>query len=257
MPPCPPSRIALALLLWMATLGSAHASDRVPLTGTSPRTPVGPPSVISVNGSIVSIDTALVQCSLQATFSDLEGGEAPGTNYDDVLSSGGLFFSERFVGQSVSSAGDFDVILGVPSNPLQPQAGEAGQNLDVFDYAGNMLTGLGPLGFPEGDAIGEGAMAIRFPADQSKVKLTIVGGNGGTATLKFYRSDGSLIDELVVSNLTDLGYAFGTSDDSRAIEGILIENADPSGIGLGGVCYDDPPVSTHQQTWGTLKRRYR
>ena len=210
-----------------------------------------------VSGQIIPIDTTAVICPMQVTFSDVEGGETPGTNYDGVLYSTGLRFSERFAGQSVSSGGDFDVISGLPSKPLAPQVGEAGQNLDVFNYGGNVLTGLGPIGFPDIDAIGEGSIAIYFPAAQSKAKLSLVGGNGGSATLSFYRSDGSLIDEVVVSNLADLSYAFGTVDDSYIISGVLIQNNDTSGIGVQNICYDGAVTSARPVSWGNLKRRYR
>jgi hypothetical protein len=211
----------------------------------------------STSGDIVPIDPAQVTCYKLATFSDLDGGEPPGTNYDGVLSSGGLLFSERFAGQTVSSSDVFDVISGLPSNPIQPLAGEPGQNLDVFDYAGNVLTGLGPIGFPDIDAIGEGAIAIYFTAAQARVKFSLVGGNGGSATLRFYRRDGSLIDEVVVSDLADLPYAFATLDESYTIAGILIQNTDASGIGIGDICYDDAPVGVRPVTWGSLKQRYR
>jgi len=213
--------------------------------------------VVSGEGLIVPMDTTKVPCPVTVTFSDVDGGEAPGTNYDGVLSSGGLSFSERFAGQSVSSSGDFDVITGLPTNPLEPEAGEAGQNLDVFDYEGNVLTGLGALGYPDGDAIGEGSIAIWFSAAQSMVKLGLVGGNGGSATLRFYRRDGSLIDQVVISDLADLTYAFGTHDGSYTIAGILIQSDDVNGMGVDNICYDAVPVSARPVTWGNLKRRYR
>lgn len=261
MPPAPAFRqtwVALGLLACMSGSAPAHAADRVPLAGTSPASLNRHSSVASLlTGDIVSIDTTLVTCSAVATFSDVDGGGTPGTNYDGDFSSGGLLFSERFDGQSLSASADFDVVSGVPSNPLQPLAGEAGQNLDVFDFAGNALTGLGPIGFPDIDAIGEGSIAIYFSAAQSKVKFLLLGGNGGTATLSFYRRDGSLIDELVVSDLADLAYAFGTADDSYSIAGILIQNTDASGIGIDDICYDQAPVGVRPLTWGSLKRRYR
>jgi hypothetical protein len=242
----------------MSTVVSARASDRVPLVGTGLSAGLNGPSVVSGGiGQIVPIDTALVTCSMLVTFSDVDGGETPGTNYDSALSSGGLTFSERFAGQSVSFNGDFDVISGLPSNPLQTQVGEAGQNLDVFDYAGNALAGLGPIGYPDIDAIGEGSIAILFPVVQSQVRLTLVGGNGGSATLRFYRRDGSLIDEVVVSALGDLSYGFGTFDNSNIIAGILIQNSDESGIGVDNICYDAAPTSVRPVTWGILKQRYR
>jgi hypothetical protein len=130
---------------------------------------------------IVPIDTLLVPCINLVTFDDVGGGPTPGTNYDGVLTSEGVEFAERFAGQEASSSDDFDTVSGLPSNPLQLAVGAPGQNLDVFDYAGNVLAGLGPIGYSDIDAIGEGSIAIRFPVVQSMVKLSLVGGNGGSA----------------------------------------------------------------------------
>ena len=242
----------------MSSAISAHAGDRVPLVGTHPPTTANRPSVVSgQTGLIVPVDPEQVPCPQVATFSAVEGGPNPGTNYDGVLNVGDLFFAERFAGQSLSSSGDFDVISGSPSMPLQVEVGEPGQNLDVFDYVGNVLAGLGPLGYKDIDAIGEGSIAIYFPEAQAKVKLSLVGGNGGSATLGFYRRDGSLIDEVVVSNLGDLSYGFGTLDDSHTIAGILIQNTDASGIGVNDICYEAMPTSALRVTWGSLKRLFR
>jgi hypothetical protein len=145
----------------------------------------------------------------------------------------------------------------LPSNPLQSQVGAAGQNLDVFDYAGNVLAGLGPIGYPDIDAIGEGSIAILFPMPQAQVKLSLVGGNGGSATLSFYRGDGSLIDEVMVSDLGDMAYGFGTFDGSPVIAGILIQNSDASGLGVNNICYGGETLSARSATWGRLKQLYR
>jgi hypothetical protein len=250
--------IALAVLSCSSAGGSAHAADRVPLVGNGVPDPFHRASVVSsAIGDIVPIDTALVSCATVVTFSDVNGGASPGTDYDGVLDSGGLLFSERFAGQSLASSSPFDVVTGTPSDPLQSLAGEPGQNLDVFDFAGNALAGLGPIGFPDIDAIGEGSIAIYFSAAQSRVRFSLVGGNGGSATLRFYRRNGSLIDEVVVSGLADLAYAFGTRDDGYDIAGVLIQNDDASGMGIDDICYDGAPVSTRTVSWGSLKQRYR
>jgi len=250
--------VAPAMLSSMISAIPAHAGDRVPLVGTGPQAPASRPSVMSgQTGQIVPIDPEQVPCKHATSFSKIDGGPTPGTNYDDVLNVGALYFAERFAGQSASPSGDFDAISGSPTKPLQLQAGEPGQNLDVFDYSGNVLAGLGHLGYKDIDAIGEGSIAIYFPDAQSKVKLSLVGGNGGDATLTFYREDGSLIDEVVVSNLGDLSYGFGTLDESHSIAGILIQNTDESGIGVTEICYDTFVTSADRITWGSLKRLFR
>jgi len=251
------SSIVLALLAGVCNAVPAQAGDRTPLVGTGSGTVDKPVVITGESGQIVALDTLNVPCPQTITFSELSGGDPPGTNYDGIVMSGDLLFSEHFLGQTAAPAGVYDVVLGAPTNPLTPEVGATLQNLDIFDYAGNVLTGLGPLGYPDGDAIGEGSIAIYYPALQSKVKLSIVGGNGGAATISFYRRDGSLIDVVVVSGLTDISYGFGTSDDSHIISGILIQNADESGIGITNICYDGLKTPTRPLTWGSLKQLYR
>lgn len=234
----------------------ALAADRTPLVGAGPPTS-GVARVHGEIGLIVPISPDAVPCTQSVTFSELAGGPAPGTNYDGVVASGGMLFAERFAGQTSGSIGDFDLISGAPTNPLLPQVGAAGQNLDIFDYAGNVLTGLGAIGFPDIDAIGEGSIAMEFPVPQSRVKLDLVGGNGGAATLTFYRADGTFLDVVTVSGLADLSYGFATIDDSPAIAGILVQNTDASGIGVDNICYGNGPVGTRAVTWGNLKELYR
>ncbi|MFI5371616.1 MAG: hypothetical protein ACHQ52_08665 [Candidatus Eisenbacteria bacterium] len=214
-------------------------------------------SVAPVDGTIVPIDPGLVPCTEIATFSDVLGGDTPGTNYDGFVYSGGLQFAERFVGQTLGYAGDFDAVSGTPVDPLALQVGSPGQNLDVFAYTTNVLAGLGHLGYPDLDAIGEGSIAVYFPAPQSRVSFMLVGGNGGSATLSFYRGDGSLIDDVVVSGLADLEYGFATADATPSIAGILIQNTDPSGIGVVNICHDGGIVSSRSVTWGKIKTLYR
>jgi hypothetical protein len=249
--------LAAIAALTFAFSGAAHA-DRVPLIGSGASVPGGiPSSVVPAAGTIVAVDPDSVPCLQIATFDDVLGGPTPGTNYDGLIFSGGLQFAERFMGQTVGYSGDFDVVSGIPNNPLTLQVGAPGQNLDVFAYITNVLTGLGPLGYPDIDAIGEGSMAMYFPYSQSRVSFDLVGGNGGSATLGFYRMDGSLIDNVVVSGLADLSYGFATSDGSRIISGILIQTTDPSGIGVVNICHDGGATKSRAVTWGNIKTIYR
>jgi len=250
--------LASAVALFLVISGPARASDRLPLLGPGVRTPGGGPTSINpAVGAIRAVDPDSVPCTQIATFNDVVGGESPGTNYDGLVFSGGMQFAERFMGQTIGAAGDFDVVLGLPTNPLILQVGAPGQNLDVFAYTTNVLAGLGPIGYPDLDAIGEGSIAMYFPSPQSSVSFELVGGNGGSATLSFYRSDGSLIDNVVVSGLADLGYGFGTSDATPSISGILIQNTDASGIGVVNICHGGNIVSSRPLTWGNIKRQYR
>jgi hypothetical protein len=153
--------VALPALVF-ALPGTAHADHR-PLTGPGDPTPIlGHAIVTSVEGAIIAVDPATVPCTQIATFEDVLGGDPPGTNFDGLLESGGLLFAERFEGQSLSYSGLFDVVSGVIEGPLALQQGLPGQNLDVFLFNSNVLAGLGHLGYPDIDAIGEGSMAILF-----------------------------------------------------------------------------------------------
>lgn len=246
-----------AAALAIALSSVAAAGDRVPLIGTG-SSPANAHTTITPAGALIlPRDPSLIPCMQPVSFTDLEGGPAPGTNFDGVVVSGGMLFAERFAGQSLGSSGDFDLVSGAPSNPLTPQAGAPGQNLDVFDYAGNVLAGLGPIGYPDIDAIGEGSIAMVFPLPQSQVKFDLVGGNGGSATLSFYRANGTLIDDVTVSGLADLTYGFATADATASIAGILVQNTDASGIGVVKICYDAGIVSARAATWGRLKQLYR
>ena len=236
--------------------GTARA-DRLPLIGHAAPAPIREARVTVLNHLIVPVDPDSVPCTQFASFDDLSGGDNPGTNYDGIVQNGGLRFAERFVGQSLSYNGDFDVVTGNPTSPLTLQVGAPGQNLDVFAYITNVLSGLGNLGFPDLDAIGEGAIAMYFSTPQSRVSFQIVGGNGGVATLGFYRPDGSLMDDVVVAGLADLRYGFATPDGQRSIAGILIQSTDPSGIGVDSVCCEGELTGSRVTTWSRIKILYR
>lgn len=173
------------------------------------------------------------------TFDDIAGGAAPGTNYNGIVVSGGASFAERFAGQTNSPSGDFDVLSGAPTGPLTLVTGTSGQNLVVLLNEGTqVLAGLGPLGFPDFDAIGEGAFAILFTTDQSEFGFQLVGGDGGAATLGFFARDGLLIDQIVLGGLANTFYGFTREGGLKDIAGISIFNADPGGIAIDNIKHD-------------------
>jgi len=179
------------------------------------------------------------------TFDDVAGGAAPGTNYDGILASGGEHFAERFVGQTLSANGDFDVLSGSPTGTLALQVGSPNHNVNVFVNAGtNVLTGLGTPGFPSFSAIGEGAFTTLFTNDQSQFGFQLVGGDGGSATINFYRRDSSLIQSIVVSGLANAFYGFSRDLGVQDIAGISIFNNDPGGIGFDNLKFDVPSTAT-------------
>lgn len=175
------------------------------------------------------------------TFDDIAGGASPGTNYDGILVSGGASFAERFAGQTNTPSGNSDVLSGAPSGPLSLVAGAANQNLNVFiNVASQVLTGLGPLGFPNLGAIGEGAFAVLFTTDQSEFGFQLVGGDGGSATIDFFKRDGSLIERVVVGGLANAFYGFARDGGLQDIAGISIFNNDGGGIGFDNLKHDVP-----------------
>jgi hypothetical protein len=172
-------------------------------------------------------------------FDDITGGPAPGQSYDTVFASRGVGLGEHFVGQTVTSAGDFDQLGGAPTGPLTLVAGAAGHNLNVFTYNGsNALDGLGTAGFPDFSAIGEGAFALTFSSDQSEFGFQLVGGNGGQAFIDFFRADGSLISSVTVSGLAEAYYGFSREGGIKDIRGISIWNNDEAGIGFDNLKHD-------------------
>jgi hypothetical protein len=148
------------------------------------------------------------------TFDELvPGGPFPGTPYDNIIDYGGVQFGERFSGQTRTSGGPssiFDVLSGSPTNPLTLVAGNPGQNLAVagppsLGAQNQFLYSLGPVGFfgplgpigvPQGDALGTGSIAVLFDVDQSQLGITLIGFPNPSITADFFHRDASLISQL-------------------------------------------------------------
>jgi len=203
------------------------------------------PSTVST-GLIQQIDPSTFIGKGLITFHDVAGGSAPGTNYDSILTSGAARFAERFVGQTLSTlsiplSGDFDVLSDSASNPLTLQVGAPNQNLDVFTdiFGDNILAGLGPVGFPNFDGIGEGSVALLFSSDKSEVGFDVLGiYGGGSITIDFFRRDGSLIDMISLPTVAGTGVvtlAFQRVPTVNDIAGFSIHNTDPEGLGYDNI----------------------
>ena len=201
-------------------------------------TPIPSESGFGVN----QVDPATLTCTALIDFEDVAGDDPPGTNYDGVLVSGLGSFAESFAGMTVSQVGDFDVLSGAPTSPLTLQVGSPYENVVVLLYLGdNVFAGLGPVGFPAGDSIGEGSFAALFNSAQFELGFTIVGANDGSATVNFFAADGSLIDTIVLGLSPGFqSFAFRRAGNVRDIAGISIHNDDFSGIGYDNfiVCDD-------------------
>ena len=231
--------------------------DKQTPTEVQPRheSPLGPemaPGSIPGTSSLPVVQTApafsqVSYGSLTGTgstnFNDVAGGSAPGTNYDGILESGGTDFAERFVGQTLSFSGNFDVLSGNPTGPLTLQVGAPNKNINVFTFPGsNVLTGLGPTGYPDFNSIGEGSFALLFDFDQSEVGIRIVGGNSGTATINFFKRDATLIQTIVVNTPGNTLHGFKRAGGTNDIAGFSVHNNDPGGIAYDDLKYDVPGV---------------
>lgn len=178
-------------------------------------------------------------------FESITGGPPPGTNYDNVLNFGGVLIGERFAGQTLSISGNSDVLSGSPTGPLSLVAGAANQNLTITTsplegVLTNAVAGLGQLGFPDFQAVGEGAVAILFDNDQSQFGFQSLGGNLGTANFDFFRRDGALIETLTPANLGSNSFGFEREGGINDIAGISIWNTDLGGLGFDNIIFDIP-----------------
>ena len=189
-------------------------------------------------GGMLQVDPGTVDCAGTITFDDLPGGASPGTNYDAIIESGAARFAERFAGQTQDDNGAFDALLGTPTDPLTLAVGDMDENLEVFARGTHVMTGLGPLGYPSPEAIGEGAFAVLFDFDQSELAFDLVGGNGGDATVSFFKRDGTLIDNVILGGLGEESYGFRRVGDLADIAGITVVNTDPAGVALDNVCLE-------------------
>ena len=189
------------------------------------------------------------------TFETVAGGAAPGTNYNSVLTIGTASFAERFVGQSLSASGAFDVLSAAPSGPLTLVAGAANANLAVVGFAGTqVIAGIGPGLFPNGSAIGSGALAALFSTDQTELGFDIIGANQGSATVTFFRRDGTLIDSVILSSLSDASFTFRRDGGVLDIAGFAVTNTDAGGFGFDNVRYNlgSPPPPLPMPEPGSL-----
>lgn len=231
--------LCLIVLLVVGSLALAAEDPLGPYTGQ------GNHVIQSSRDEIIEVPYGDLECPAIVTFDDVAGGPSPGVNHDDVFESNGAAFAERFLGQNLSYDGPFDQLSGTPVSPLTLQVGEPGQNLNIYLYTSTnsqILTGLGAAGWPNSDAIGEGSFAVLFDYDQTEFGFQLVGGNDGPATVDFFRRDGSLIDSIVIGNLSTDSYGFRRAGGIADIAGISIQNVDPAGIGFDSLCHDTEGV---------------
>jgi len=199
------------------------------------------------SAGIIQIDPSLLSGTATVDFEDLGLGNSAQVTFN-TFESGFTLFGERFVGQTLSTSGDFDILAGAPTGPLTVVSGLPSQSVTAIDGgAGDVgntaIAGSGPAGYPAANAVGEGSIAILFDFDQSEFGFDIVGGNGGTATAQFWARDGSLLAQIIFNLTSSVFDSFGfRSDDGKVIAGVSIFNNDPGGIGFDNFVSDVPGV---------------
>jgi hypothetical protein len=185
------------------------------------------------------IDPVGLQFGRTITFDDQPGNFGPGRPVEGVLALPGASFGEMFAGQSLNTTTDFDLVSGPAFGPLTLLPGAPSQNLSILKITGaTLLSGTGPRGFPMTVATGEGAIAIWFAADQSTLRLDLLGGEGGVAHILFLARDGAVIDQIDLTPLAEGSVAFARNAPVADIAGLVISNLDPEGIALDAVAFD-------------------
>jgi len=174
------------------------------------------------------------------TFESVASSPGPGRSYDEIIDGDGVQFGERFVGQQRQVAGDYDRITGDAISPLTPIAGAKHESLGVKRlFNNNVLLGYGPQRFPSREAIGEGAIAVVFDADQSAFGFKLIGGEEGEATISFMRRDGSAIMSMSLGPLGETKFGFLRGENAADIAGFVLDNQDPEGIAIDDLIFNE------------------
>lgn len=176
------------------------------------------------------------------TFDDQPSGMGPGIEHRDILVLDGARFGEHFHGQMRGAVGDFDVIAGQALGPLTLRPGPAGELFSIHRLGpSNVINGFGPARFPKREAQGEGALAVLFDDDQPALSFDILGGEDGTALITFLRRDGTVIDAVELTPLSDREFGFMRQALRPDIAGFVITNTDPEGIAVDNLRFGAVP----------------
>lgn len=178
------------------------------------------------------------------TFDDVASSMGLGRPIDTLLTRPGARFGERFAGQILMAEGDFDRVGGAAFSPLTVIPGAPGQTLGAMRLPDTtVLQGLGNRSFPMIEAAGEGMIAVEFEDDQAALAFDLRGGEAGSATVVFLRRDGREISRLTIGPLGEDSYGFLRSDWAADIAGFLIFNADPQGVAIDNLAFDDTQLT--------------
>ncbi|WP_425038384.1 hypothetical protein [Primorskyibacter sp. S187A] len=187
------------------------------------------------------------------SFDTLPPVPEPGHLIDGLYRAPGALIGERFMGQTLLTARDaqnnrFDAFGGDVSTPLQPVPGGPGQSLAIAQHRGfgSMAAfPLGPRGYPDVAALGEGALAVLFEADQAALGLRLhaeyedpLGARPlpGIATLTFYDRSGQVIGVQIIGlhyGPQDIGVRF----PDKNCAAFTLTTKDPGGIAVDDILY--------------------
>lgn len=179
-------------------------------------------------------------------FADLAG--LSGTAFNVLASQEyGVTFGEKLLGQINAPAGGYDVISGSPALPLAVDGAmvpELGVNV-MSIFGTTVLAGLGPSGFPNPDAIGDGSLTVLYEVDQHVIGFDLVGTNYGTLRLTFWDRQGNVLDHVELNAITDTTYVY--SSEQADIAAVNFNNTDWGGLAFDNfhfqpVVHDEPPA---------------
>ena len=157
--------------------------------------------------------------------------------YDYNASVGQLRIGRRFHGQRDSTVDGFTKLGDVAASPLQLTEGSEGHLFQFKPW--NKVAVLSAVG--TGGVPGHGSLAVRFDHDQSAVAITFGNANHGLAVVQFFRHNGTVIDERVISAVEEREYVFQRHGNRKDIAGFTIQNHDgPNGLSISRIRYDAP-----------------
>ncbi|MEO0425515.1 MAG: hypothetical protein AAF184_24490 [Pseudomonadota bacterium] len=149
-----------------------------------------------------------------------------------LVSETGATYGERFEGQTLSTAGGFDVLSGAPTAALNLLANDvATDNVGIVNAGSQVI-----FGDLNGE-IGEGALSVLFDAATDVFGFLLVGSNlSGEITVSFFGMAG--IELGTISQASSGGFFGFRATGGDLIRGVSITNTDPSGVGFDDVTFN-------------------